>query len=108
MGFPVVSGVMTGTTVITSNPTNIENHDNVGLQIAWTGTPVGLLEVLCSIDGKTYFALTFDPELTQPAGAAGGYLINLNQLPFTWLKIQYTNASGSGALTAFISGKDVN
>lgn len=105
---PPVSGSMTGTTVITSNPTNIQNLDNIGLQIAWTGTPVGTLEIQCSIDGVNYDALSFGPPITQPAGTAARFLVNLTELPYPWIRVQYTNASGSGSLTAFICGKDLN
>jgi len=103
-----VSGTMTGTNVITSNPSNIENWDNIGFQVSWTGNAVGTLAVLCSIDGTNYFALTFSPALTQPAGASGGFLINATQLPYPWVVFQYTNASGTGALKVWICGKDLN
>lgn len=107
-GSLAVSGVMTGTNVITGNPTNIQDYDNVGLQVSWTGTPTGVIAILCSVDGVSYFALTFNPILAQPAGSAGGYLINLTQLPYPWIIVQYTNASGTGALKAFICAKDIN
>ncbi len=102
------AGAMTGTATLNSTPTNIQNLDNVGLQVSWTGTAVGTFAVQCSIDGVTYDSLTFNPALTQPAGTPGGYLIDLNQLPFPWLQVTYTNTSGSGTLTVSIFGKDVN
>lgn len=105
---PAVSGVMTGTTVITSNPTNISNWDNVGLQVQWTGTPVGTFQILCSIDGVTFIPLTFGPPLTPPAGTPGSFLVNLTELPYPWIQLQYTNASGVGALKSFICAKDLN
>ncbi len=101
-------GVMTGTSTLTSDPTNIANLDNVGLQIAWTGTAVGTLSVKCSIDNVTYSDLTFSPLLAQPVGVAGGYLISLNQLPFPWIKLVYVNASGVGVLNAQVCAKDIN
>lgn len=103
-----VVGTMTGTAVITSTPTNIENLDNIGFQISWTGTAVGVIAILCSIDGVTYLPLTFGPPLTQPAGTAGAYLINLTELPYPFIQLQYTNASGTGTLSAWICGKDLN
>lgn len=104
----ITAGVMTGTTTIASVPTNIQNLDNIGLQVAWTSTAIGTLTVQCSVDGVTYSALTFSPALTQPAGASGGYLINLNQLPFPWLKVSYTNVSSTGVLNVKIFAKDIN
>lgn len=107
-GIPPVSGVMTGTNVITSNPTNIENLDNIGFQITWTGNPVGSFQILCSIDGVNYVPLSFGPPLTSPSGTAGSFLVNLTELPYPWIELQYTNTSGVGALTAWICGKDLN
>lgn len=102
------AGVMTGTATVTSNSVNIENLDNIGLQVSWTGTAHGTISVICSIDNVNYIALTFDPVLTQPAGASGSYLIDLNQVPFSFLKVSYTNASSTGVLDVWIVGKDVN
>lgn len=99
---------MTGTSTVLSVAQNIQNFDNIGLQIDWTSTAVGTISVLCSIDGVTYHALTFNPILAQPVGAAGGYIIDLNQVPFPWLKVQYVNASGSGLLNVYLFSKDVN
>lgn len=105
---PAVLGVMTGTDVITSNPTNIQNLDNIGLQIAWTGTAIGVIEIQCSIDGVTFMDLSFGPPIAQPAGVDGGYLVNLTELPYPLIRVKYTNASGTGTLSAWICGKDLN
>lgn len=104
----IVSGVMTGTTTITSTPTFVGNVDNGGIEISWTGTPTGTITIQCSISNVTYYSLTFTPALTQPAGAAGGYLIDLNQIPFPWVQISYTNATGTGVLNAWTFYKDLN
>lgn len=82
--------------------------DNIGLEVTWTGTPTGTFQVMVSNSGINFYALTFNPALTQPSGTAGGYAIDLNQLPFKYLMLQYTNASGSGALTIYGQQKDVN
>lgn len=103
-----VDGTMSGTSVIISAPTNIKNLDNIGFQLAWTGTPTGTIEIQCSVDGVTYYSLSFNPAILQPAGSSGGYIINLTELPYPWIQLKYTNASGTGALTAWICGKDIN
>jgi hypothetical protein len=82
--------------------------DNTGLEVTWTGTPTGTLSVMVSCSGINFYALTFNPVLTQPSGSAGGYAINLNQLPFKWLMLQYVNSSGSGVLTVYGQNKDLN
>lgn len=107
-GKTTTQGVMTGTSTITTNPQDISNFDNVGLEVTWTGTPTGTISVLASNGGTNYYALTFNPILAQPAGSAGGYLIDLNQVPFTKVEVQYVNASGSGLLSVYLNSKDVN
>lgn len=103
-----VDGTMIRTVTVTSVPTNIKNLDNIGFQIAWTGDAAGTLEIQCSIDGVTYYPLSFDPPILQPSGTEGGYLINLTELPYPWIQLKYRNASGTGNLSAWICGKDIN
>lgn len=104
----VKTGTMSGTNTIYSNVQDTFNFDNSGLIVTWTGTPTGTISVLVSNRGDVFYSLTFDPAITQPAGSAGGYAINLNQIPFRYVAVQYTNASGSGVLTVDICQKDLN
>ena len=104
----VTTGAMASTNTIYSNVVDISNTDNQGLEITWTGTPTGTISVMCSESGVNFYALTFDPAITQPAGSAGGYLIDLNQVPWRYVMIQYTNASGTGSLFSYIGSKDLN
>lgn len=82
--------------------------DNQGLEVTWTGTPTGTFQVMVSNSGINFYALTFNPGLAQPSGSASGYAVNLNQLPFKYVMLQYTNASGSGSLTVYGQQKDLN
>lgn len=102
------AGVMSGTNTIYSNIQDISNTDNQGLELSWTGTPTGTLQVLVSESGVNFYPLTFSPSLGQPAGSSGGYVIDLNQVPWRYLMLQYVNASGSGSLTAWLGSKDIN
>lgn len=102
------AGVMTGTTVIASNSQNVLNTDNQGLQVDWTGAATGVISVLGSIDNISFHALTFNPVLAQPAGTAGGYLVDLNQFPWPFLKVSYTNATSTGVLNVWLCSKDLN
>lgn len=111
---------MTGTSQINSAVQNVQNFDNLGLEIAWTGTPTGTITVNGAVNNpntnpysatnpiSANNALTFDPILDQPAGADGGYLIDLNQFPFPYIQVQYVNSSGSGTLNVYIFEKDIN
>lgn len=104
----ITSGVMSGTSTIYSQIQDISRLDNKGLEVTWTGTPTGTFQVMVSNSGINFYALTFNPALTQPAGSAGGYAIDLNQLPFKYIMLQYTNISGTGVLTVYGQSKDLN
>lgn len=103
-----LTGTMSGTNVIYSNIQDVSNTDNQGLEVQWSGTPTGTIEVLGSESGIFFFPLTFDPALAQPGGSAGGYGVDLNQFPWRYLAIRYTNVSGSGSLTVWVGSKDLN
>lgn len=99
---------VSGTTTYTSLPINIKNHDNVGLQLVWTGTPTGTFTILHSSNGTNYDSITLSPVITQPAGSAGHWSVVLQQDPFQWVKVQYVNASGTGTVDVIACAKDLN
>lgn len=101
-------GAMAATDQIWSNIIDVSRMDNIGLGVSWTGTPTGTFAVQGSNDGAIFFDLTFDPALTQPAGSAGSYGIDLNQFPWKYLLLTYTNASGTGSLLTTMQVKDLN
>lgn len=104
----VLVGAMASTNTIYSQIIDLSKMDNAGLEVNWTGTPTGTFTVNVSNSGLNFYALTFNPVLTQPAGAAGGYAISLNQYPFKYLMLKYVNASGSGSLTVYGQMRDLN
>lgn len=103
-----LAGTMATTATIYSQIIDISKMDNQGLEVTWTGTPTGTLSVLVSNSGINWPSLTFNPIITQPAGSASTIAINLNQIPFKYMMLSYTNASGSGTLTAYAQSKDLN
>lgn len=103
-----VNGAMASTNTIYSQILDISKMDNQGLEVTWTGTPTGTIQVLVSCSGISFYALTFNPALSQPNGSASGYAIDLNQIPFKYMLLQYTNVSGSGTLTVYGQQKDLN
>lgn len=103
-----LAGAMASTNTIYSQIFEISRMDNQGLEVTWTGTPTGVLSVMVSNSGINFYALTFNPALAQPAGSASGYAVNLNQLPFKYMMLQYVNASGSGSITVYGQQKDLN
>ncbi len=99
---------VSSTTTYNSAISNISQQHNIGLHIRFIGTMAGTLTVNCSNDGVNFEALTFQPVLSQPAGSNTSYLVDLNQVPFEYLRITYVNASGSGTLTSILTSKDLS
>jgi hypothetical protein len=104
----VLLGGMASTNTIYTNIIDISNTDNQGLEITWTGTPTGTIQVMVSESGTNFYALTFSPALAQPNGSAGGFAVDLNQVPWRYLMVQYTNATGTGTLNVWLGSKDLN
>lgn len=99
-------GAMASTNTIYSQIIDMSTMVLNGLEVTWTGTPTGTLSVLGSCSGQNFYALTYNPALAQPAGSAGGYLIDNFHWGFRFMMLQYTNISGSGSLTIYGSQKD--
>lgn len=102
---------------ITSSVTNINYLDNVGIQLVFTGTPVGNFNAQVSVDYSerpdhsvinpgNWTDITFS---SQPAAAAASNVIflDMNQLSAPWIRYTYTFSSGSGILSSFIVCKMV-
>jgi hypothetical protein len=98
-----------------TNPTNIDYLDNVGIQVVWTGTTVGTLEVYGSNDtanvqqgkyptnwSKFEFGATINVDTTN-----SDLLIHMNQVPYSWIALKYTATSGTGTITAKLTVKMV-
>lgn len=101
---------MTGTAAVVSVVLNMEHYDSVGLEADWTGTPTGTFQ----LEGSNRYDPATDPNITtpfraitlasppaNPAGSASGWLLDLNQIPFKWIRLRYTNASGTGKLNVW-------
>ena len=104
----VLTGTMSSTNTIYSNIIDMSRMDNIGLEVSWTGTAVGTLTYIGSNSGlaSNFFPVTLTTN--QPGGSAGVFGINLNQWPYKYLMIQYTNTSGSGVLSIYGQARDLN
>lgn len=98
-----------------TNPTNVDYLDNVGIQVIWTGTTVGVLEVYGFNDAanaqqgsypsnwsKFEFGATINVDTTN-----SDLLIHMNQLPYSWIALKYVATSGTGTMTAKLTVKMV-
>ncbi len=111
---------------ITSIVSNIQMLDNVGLQLSWTGSPVGTFAVQVSADHAqdefgnvttagqwaaltlTYFTSgSFVTATSIPTSVGSPIYLDLQQLSAPWIRIVYTRGSGSGTLSGYITAKMV-
>jgi hypothetical protein len=94
------AGSMTGTTQIASAAIDMLRMCYASFEAVWTGTPVGLLSVDVSMDNVTFYP-TGTQINNQPNGSASGEFINIGPGEFggRYLRLSYTNSSGSGSLT---------
>jgi hypothetical protein len=100
------AGTMTGTTTLTSDVVDTQYIDNVGIHFVWTGTAVGTFTVEGSTDGTTYRALDFGATLSA-SGSASDHLLSIQSFPFCYLRAKYVNASSTGTLNCFVTGKEL-
>jgi hypothetical protein len=107
---------VSGTATYTSTVVEIENLDNVYLQLESSGTMTGSYTVQVSndynqdnqgnvINAGQWVTLTLSPSPTVAAGSPSPIGIDCNQLGAPFLRVQYTNASGTGTVNAYVSGK---
>jgi hypothetical protein len=94
-----------------SAPINIQYLDNIGIEFSWpaTGTPNGTIAIQCSNSWDptkntgTFYTVTPNPAVTNPTGAAGSFITTLSQLPYAWMRVLYTRASGGAGATLTIT-----
>lgn len=103
----VRSGDMSGD--VTGPAVQMSFMDNVGIQVKWTGTPTGTLDVQVSLDPMNlgWQSVPFSPTPTQPAGSSGTDWYEVNQSPAAYVRLIYTRMSGTGTLNAKIAIKSV-
>lgn len=97
---------------ITTDVTNVQFSDNLGIQVSWTGTaPVGEIFIQTSNDytalnAGTWSDLDFGVPITV-TGNSGNHVISINQVPFVAIRLFYDRTSGTGTMTASLVMKTV-
>lgn len=100
-----------------SNAIPVDRSDRVCLEILCTGSPVGTVSVLASVDYQAsgtpvssgsnppnWFTMPLD--LTALTGSAQNYFLDINVTSIRFLSINYTRTSGTGSMTAVVSAKE--
>lgn len=104
----ILTGAMASMNTIYTNIIERSRMDNHFIELSWTGTPTGTITVLVSDSGLSWPSLTFTPAFTQPSGSAAYEGLSIALLAAKYIMLSYTNASGSGSLTAYLQSCDVN
>lgn len=108
-------------TTLTSIATNIEQISCASYDIAWTGSPVGVITVEVSntyvpsaapgnrpVNAGNWSVIpssAFTGTYPTPSGTANNGALDLAITGFTWVRIVYTPTSGTGSLTVVVAGK---
>lgn len=111
-------------TNITSDITDIQYLDDIGIQFTWTGTPTGTFQILVSanynqdyngnvLNAGNWVPLTmtywngtsFVTGTTIPTSVGSPVYVDLALLSAPYIQASYTSGSGSGTLTATITAK---
>jgi len=92
-----------------SDPVNVQYLDNIAIQLQVTTTAnTGVFTVQASIDGNVYDTLTLSPTIPALADADTVISINLNQVPYTLIRVAFTIGTGTdGSVTGFITAKEI-
>lgn len=93
----LVAGSMTGTSVLNSAALDLQTLAMAAFYIAWTGTPNGTFQIQGSLDGTNW--VNTGVSVAAAVGSADSRLVNLVDLAYRYVRVQYTNASSTGTLT---------
>lgn len=113
----ITNGAMLNTNVIASDPIPLDQIWGYAVQAVWTGTPTGTLKLQASCDAPLFTnqtssglsAVTNWVDITDSPtsliGAPGNYMWNTLEASYRFVRLVYTNISGSGVLNAVICVK---
>jgi hypothetical protein len=98
-----------------SRALEIKYMDNIGIQLKWTGNPVGLFSVQVSANYKEdinhnvinpgdWVSIPASPLITGNGVPDLAY-IDINELSSLYLRIKFTRTSGTGVLNCIAVGK---
>ncbi len=110
---------MTGTTTITSDPLPLDQIFGFAVQASWTGTPEGVFSLQASSQspmgsqvgsgGPDPITLwdTIAGSAASAVGSSGSFMWNVNTAFYRYVRLVYTNTTGTGLLSAIVSVKGV-
>lgn len=92
-----------------SAETSVRSVDEMGIELSFTGSPVGVFTVEGTVSGNVWVTLAFqDPSgalVTSVPTAGAPHLISLIGYPYDKIRVRYTRTSGTGTLQCWVIGK---
>ena len=88
-------------TSLDSGCIDISNVLGYAVQAIWSGSPVGNIIIQGSLDGANFKVVS----TTAAGGVSGSLLVNNDGIHYPFLKVIYTEASGTGTLDVYVSAK---
>lgn len=104
----VTNGNMSGN--ITSTVVPLQYEDNVGIQLVWTGSPVGTFAVQVSLDQINWIDLpstAFNGTYPVPGTTSSPAYLDMALMSAAYIRLSYTSTSGTGTLNALLVAKGV-
>jgi hypothetical protein len=110
---------VSGVGSVTSVAQNVKYKDSVAYQFNWTGNPTGAILIQGSLDYNpgapqsdgTANAGNWNtlPTILSPQVTVGSQtaLGTVQQCPTPWVRVLYTNSSGSGVMSVYHSAKSL-
>lgn len=94
---------------LTSAVTNVLQLDKASIYIAWSGTSVDGTFVLQARNGENapWYDLALGGGAVTLSGNSGSHNIILNELPFSDMRLVYTQVGGTGVVDAVLTMKTV-
>lgn len=109
---------MSGT--IISSVCFIKHVDSVGIDLSWTGEPVGSFSVQVSnsfkggtpptggpLQAGSWTSLPLNPTPQAVGSSTSGWFININQMSGSYMRVVFTSSTATGVLNAYFSGKSL-
>lgn len=111
---PGVTNNMTGVAVLTSKVISLVLSNSASIQAIWTGTPTGVFSIQSSLDysengdGSVKNPGTWDDlgiGVVAPSGSSGSAFVDMALTGIFYIRVVYTNSSGTGTLVVFAGVK---
>lgn len=115
--YPIfLNRIVSGAASVISSVAFISYVDGISIDLQWTGKITGSFSVeVSNTSALTKSSAPVPTQWTQlplapipeAVGSWTGWYLNINQLSSAFLRVNYSNSTGSGVLTGYLVGKSL-